>query len=161
MEHNPIDTYHRKLAEARKALAGTFIALATGKDVRGEYHGFIICGSAQDIDPTEFNNFVSYSVGRSEADIREVDDSLVFWDAEERSEHSDDGEDYHAIVAGKALADCLRESARDAANPAALAVETVLIDAPENLFVLLYLSRVPQLSGAGCGRRSDVTVSTA
>lgn len=147
MDHNPIDTYRRKLTDARTALASTFIVLVTGPTEDGHV-AHLICGSGQDVDPTEFNNFDAYTIGQSEADVREVEESLVFWDAEERSEHSEDGDDYHAIVAGKAMADCLRESTRDAANPTALAVEAVLVDAPDRLYAIHFDGELERITVA-------------
>ena len=133
---NPITLYERKLAQARERLQGTYIVFVNAPDVAENNQGYFLCGSHQEPDRDEFENFDSYSVGYSESDVRDVRETLDFWDAEERSEHAPNGKDYHAIVAAKALAGYQRDILRDPNLPLALAVETVFFDTLSEIIVL-------------------------
>jgi hypothetical protein len=133
---DPITLYERKLAQARERLKGTFIVFINAPNPEEDNQGYILCGSHQEPDRDEFENFDAYSVGRSEGDIRDVSETLDFWDAEERGEHAPNGKDYHAIVAAKALAGYQRDILRDVTLPLALAVETVFFDTLTEVIVL-------------------------
>ena len=133
---DPITLYERKLAEARRRLKGTFIVFINAPDPGADNQGYFLCGSHQECNRDEFENFDSYTVGASESDVRDVSETLNFWDAEERGEHAPNGKDYHAIVAAKALAGYQRDILRDATLPLALAVETVFFDTLSEIIVL-------------------------
>lgn len=133
---DPITLYERKLADARRRLKGTYIVFINAPDTGADNQGYFICGSHQECDRDEFENFDSYTVGASESDVRDVSETLDFWDAEERGEHAPNGKDYHAIVAAKALAGYQRDILRDPNLPLALAVETVLFDTLSEIIVL-------------------------
>ena len=133
---DPITLYERKLATARERLKGTFVVFVNAPDPVADNQGYFLCGSHQEPERDEFENFDSYSVGHSESDIRDVCETLDFWDAEERGEHAPNGKDYHAIVAAKALAGYQRDILRDADLPLALAVETVFFDTLSEIIVL-------------------------
>lgn len=133
---DPITLYERKLTEARRRLKGTFIVFINAPDPVTDNQGYFLCGSHQECNCDEFENFDSYTVGASESDVRDVSETLDFWDAEERGEHAPNGKDYHAIVAAKALAGYQRDILRDANLPLALAVETVFFDTLSEIIVL-------------------------
>jgi hypothetical protein len=133
---DPIDLYERKRADVKRRLAETFIVFVNAPDPATDNQGYFLCGSYQDPERDEFTNFDSYTVGRTESDIRDIRETLDFWDAEERGEHSPDGKDYHAIVAAKALAAYQRDILRDSLLPLALAAETVFFDTLSEIIVL-------------------------
>ena len=133
---DPITLYERKVAELRRRLKGTFIVFINAPDVVQNNQGYFLCGSHQDPERDEFENFDSYTVGQTETDIRDVRETLDFWDAEERGEHAPNGKDYHAIVAAKALSGYQRDILRDANLPLALAAETAFFDTLTEIIVL-------------------------
>lgn len=133
---DPVALYERKLAALRERLRGTFIVFINAPDPEADNQGYFLCGSHREPERDEFENFDAYSVGASESDLRDVGETLDYWDAEERGEHAPNGKDYHAIVAAKALAGYQRDILRDADLPLGLAVETVFFDTLSEIIVL-------------------------
>jgi hypothetical protein len=133
---DPIAVFREKVASVRQSLLQQFIVLVNAPSEADDRQGFLVCGSGQPVDPTEFTNFSSYLVGVAESDVRDIDETLVFWDAEERREHDEEGSDYHAIVAAKSLSGYLREVLRDSTEPTGIAVEAVLVDTPFKALVV-------------------------
>lgn len=133
-----ISVYAAKRQEVETALAQSFLVFINAPDDAEDRQGYLVLGSPIPHWSDRYDNFRYIAVGARSADMRDIEELLTLGDSETRSEYSEEGDDYHAIVGARIISEYLKLVLRSPDEPIGLAVETALRDETGELIVVHY-----------------------
>jgi hypothetical protein len=133
-----ISLYHAKREEVEKVLSRTFLLWVNAPDDESDRQGYLFLGSPLAHQSDRYELFRYFVIGGRSADMRDMEEILAYGDSEARTNYSEEGDDYHAIVGARTVSEYLKIVLRAPDEPIGLAVETVLRDESGELIVVHY-----------------------
>jgi hypothetical protein len=133
-----INVYKAKREEAEAALKATFFFWVNAPDDESDRQGYLFLGSVKKHQTEKYEMFRSFVIGARSADMRDVEELLAYGDSEARTQYSEEGDDYHAIVGARTVSEYFKIILRAPDEPVGLATEVVLRDTSGELIAIHY-----------------------
>lgn len=131
-----ISVYRAKEVEVREQLKQTLLFWINAPDEEEDRQGYLFLSSPLKHKTDRYSLFRYFVIGARSADMRDVEELLALGDSEARTEYSEEGDDFHAIVGARMLSEYFKLILRSGDEPIGLAVETVLRDDSGELIVV-------------------------
>jgi len=133
-----INVYHAKRAEVEAALKHTFFLFVNAPNNDLDRQGYLIFNSIRRFKTDRYSLFRYHVIGARSSDIKDMSEIIAYGDSEARTQYSEEGDDYHAIVAARAVSEYLKLILRSSDEPLGLAAEVVVRDEPGELLAVHY-----------------------
>lgn len=133
-----INVYHAKRAEVEAALKNTFFLYVNAPDDERDRQGYLIFNSFKRFKTERYSLFRFHVIGARSSDIKDMSEIIAYGDSEARTNYSEEGDDFHAIVAARAVSEYLKLILRSPDEPLGLAAEVIVRDEPGELIAVHY-----------------------